>query len=66
MVIVNSILITLLVVGLVVAIFMYARDTKNLKQEWGTLVGMIVWLLIVIAIGFQELPWLRGIIEKKS
>lgn len=64
MVIVNSILITLLVVGLIYAIVSFVRDTKNLKEEWGTLVGLIVWLLVVIAIGFQELPWLRKVIEK--
>lgn len=66
MVIVNSILITLMVVLLMVAIVQVFRDTKALKENAGTLVGLLIWLLVVIAIGFQELPWLRSIIEKPS
>ena len=66
MVIVNSILITLMVVFLMVAIVQVFRDTKALKENAGTLVGLLIWLLVVIAIGFQELPWLRSIIEKPS
>jgi len=66
MVIVNSILITLMVVLLVVAIAQIVRDTKALKENAGTIVGLLIWLLVVIAIGFQELPWLRSIIEKPS
>jgi len=66
MVIVNSILITLMVVLLVVAIVQVFRDTKALKENAGTVVGLLIWLLVVIAIGFQELPWLRSIIEKPS
>ena len=66
MVIVNSILITLMAGLLVVAIAQLFKDTKQLKENAGTLVGLIVWLLVVIAIGFQELPWLRAIIDNKS
>ncbi len=66
MVIVNSILITLMVVLLVVAIVQIVRDTKALKENAGTIVGLLIWLLVVVAIGFQELPWLRSIIEKPS
>ncbi len=66
MVIVNSILITLMVVLLLIAIVQLFRDTQKLKENAGTIVGMIVWLLVVIAIGFQELPWLRALIEKKT
>jgi len=29
-------------------------------------VGLVIWLLVVIAIGFQELPWLKGLLEKKA
>lgn len=66
MVIVNSVLITAMVVLLILAIGQMARDTAKLKENAGTLVGLVVWLMVVIAIGFQELPWLRALIEKKS
>ena len=66
MVIVNSILITLMVVLLGIAIVQLLKDKKTLKENAGTLVGLVIWLLIVVAIGFQELPWLRSMIEKQS
>ncbi len=66
MVIVNSILISAMVVLLLLAIGQMLRDTAKLKENAGTLVGLVVWLLVVVAIGFQELPWLRALIEKKA
>jgi hypothetical protein len=66
MVIVNSILISLLVVLLVAYIGQLLMETGKLKDNSGTLVGLIVWLLVVIAIGFQQLPWLANLIDKKS
>jgi len=66
MVIVNSILITAMVVLLIVAVVQLLMDSKQLKENVGTLVGLVIWLLVVVAIGFQELPWLRQLIEKKS
>ena len=64
--IVNSILIVAMVVLLVIAIGQLARDTVKLKENAGTLAGLVIWLLVVVAIGFQELPWLRKLIEKPS
>ncbi len=66
MVIVNSILITAMVVLLIIAVVQLLMDSKQLKENVGTLVGLVIWLLVVVAIGFQELPWLRQLIEKKS
>jgi uncharacterized membrane protein len=64
--IVNSILITVMVVLLLVTIVQVAMDTAKLKENAGQLVGLVIWLLVVIAIGFQELPWLKGLLEKKA
>jgi len=66
MVIINSILIVAMVVLLIIAVVQMLMDTKQLKDNVGTLVGYVIWLLVVVAIGFQELPWLKAIIEKKS
>lgn len=66
MVIVNSILISLMVVLLLAYIGQLVMETGKLKDNVGTLVGLIIWLLVVIAIGFQELPWLKNLIDKKS
>jgi len=66
MVIVNSILISLMVVLLLAYIGQLVMETGKLKDNIGTLVGLIIWLLVVIAIGFQELPWLKNLIDKKS
>ena len=66
MVIVNSILITAMVVLLLLSIGQLLKETSKLKDNAGTLVGLIVWLLVVIAIGFQELPWLKNLIDKKA
>lgn len=63
---VNTILISLLVVLLLIAIFQIAREPGKFKENVGTLVGLVIWLLVVIAIGFQELPWLRALVEKKA
>jgi hypothetical protein len=64
--VVNSILIVAMVVLLLVAIVQHLRDANTLKENAGTVAGLVIWLLVVIAIGFQELPWLRGLIDKKS
>jgi len=64
--IVNSILITVMVVLLLVTIVQVAMDTAKLKENAGQLVGLVIWLLVVITIGFQELPWLKGLLEKKA
>lgn len=66
MVIINSILITAMVILLVIAVVQILLDTQQVKENIGRLVGLIIWLLVVVAIGFQELPWLRQLIEKKS
>ena len=66
MVIVNSILISAMVVLLVMSIGQLVKDTTKFKDNLGTLVGLIIWLLVVIAIGFQELPWLKNLIDKKA
>ena len=66
MVIINSILIVAMVVLLIIAVVQMLMDTKQLKENVGTLVGLVIWLLVVVAIGFQELPWLKALIEKKS
>ena len=66
MAVINGILISAMVVLLIVAIVQILMDSKKMKENVGTLVGLVVWLLVVIAIGFQELPWLRAIIERKS
>lgn len=65
MVIVNSVLISAMVVLLVMSIGQLVKDTAKFKDNLGTLVGLIIWLLVVIAIGFQELPWLKNLIDKK-
>jgi len=66
MLIVNSILISAMVILLAISIVQLIMDTQKLKENVGTLVGLIVWMLVVIAIGFQELPWLRDLIGKKA
>ncbi|MEK7475853.1 MAG: hypothetical protein AAB152_09530 [Candidatus Coatesbacteria bacterium] len=63
--IVNSILISAMVILLVLAIGQLLKETQKLKENAGTLAGLVIWLLVVVAIGFQELPWLRKLIEKK-
>ncbi|MEK7767265.1 MAG: hypothetical protein AAB368_13630 [bacterium] len=66
MVIVNTILILAMVVLLVIAVAQLLMETSKLKENAGTLVGLVIWLMVVVAIGFQELPWLRALVEKKS
>ena len=66
MLIVNSILISMMVVLLVWAIADEARSGAKLKENAGTVIGLVIWLLVVVAIGFQELPWLRALVEKKA
>ena len=66
MVIVNTILILAMVVLLVIAVAQLLLETSKLKENAGTLVGLVIWLMVVVAIGFQELPWLRALVEKKS
>jgi len=63
--VVNTILISAMVILLVIAIVQVSMDAKKLKENVGTLVGLAIWLLVVVAIGFQELSWLRSLIEKK-
>lgn len=66
MVVVNSILIAAMVILLVIAIAQLLMETSKLKENAGTLVGLVIWLMVVVAIGFQELPWLRALVEKKA
>jgi flagellar biosynthesis protein FliQ len=66
MVYVNSVLIVAMVVLLLVAIFQLLIGGKGVKEHAGTLIGLIIWLMVVVAIGFQELPWLRVLVEPKS
>ena len=65
MVYVNSILIVAMVILLLVAIIQLLMDSKKLKEHTGTLIGLIIWLMVVVAIGFQELPWLRVLVDPK-
>ncbi len=65
MVYVNSILIVAMVILLLVAIVQLLLDGKKIKEHAGTLIGLIIWLMVVVAIGFQELPWLRVLVDPK-